>query len=291
MPERPERLERPERPTLGEFLRARREQLTPADVGLPSSGRRRTPGLRREELAVLAGVSVDYVVRLEQGRDNHPSGAVLMALARALRLSDDELVHLKQLAALTSSPELCRGLAAAPVETPPTLRALLDRLDPTPAFVIGPWFDLLAWNTAWGRLMAPVGLLDDPQPNLARFTFTDPRARTAYPDWAATADEQASALRSMSLHRGDEPGCAALLDELQRVPAFAERWSSHQVVEKRRGTKRVRHPQVGEFRVDFEVLLAPDDGDLRLITWLPADEASDDAIRRAVVGGSTLRAV
>lgn len=280
-----------DRPTLAAFLRARRERLRPADVGLPDSGRRRTPGLRREELAVLAGVSVDYIVRLEQGRDTHPSGAVLGALADALRLSDDERVHLKRLAVLTSAPGLCPQGSAAPVEVPPTVRALVERLDPTPAFVIGAWFDLLAWNTAWGRLIAPIGLLDGDRPNLARFTFTDPRARTVYLDWAATADEQASALRSMALDRGDEPAFTELVDELRQVPAFAERWSCHLVVEKRRGTKRLQHPVVGEIRVAYEVLLPPDERDLRLITWLPADEASDDAIRRAVVAGATLRAV
>jgi len=280
-----------DRPTLAAFLRARRERVRPADVGLPTSGRRRTPGLRREELAVLAGVSVDYIVRLEQGRDTHPSGAVLGALAEALRLSDDERVHLKRLAAMTSAPELCPTGSAAPVEVPPTVRALVDRLDPTPTFVIGAWFDLLAWNTAWGRLMAPVGLLDGARPNLARFTFTDPRARTTYLDWAATADEQASALRSMALDRGYEPAFATLVDELRQVPAFAERWSSHHVVEKRRGTKRLQHPTVGEIRVAYEVLLPPDEHDLRLITWLPADEASDDAIRRAISEGAALRAV
>lgn len=280
-----------DRPTLAAFLRARRERVRPADVGLPTSGRRRTPGLRREELAVLAGVSVDYIVRLEQGRDTHPSGAVLGALAEALRLSDDERVHLKRLAAMSSAPQLCPAGSVAPVEVPPTVRALVDRLDPTPSFVIGAWFDLLAWNTAWGRLMAPVGLLDGARPNLARFTFTDPRARTTYLDWAATADEQASALRSMALDRGYEPAFAALVDELRQLPAFAERWSSHHVVEKRRGTKRLQHPTVGEIRVAYEVLLPPDEHDLRLITWLPADEASDDAIRRAITEGTALRAV
>jgi transcriptional regulator with XRE-family HTH domain len=286
--------ERSDIPTLGGFLRARRERLAPADVGLPGSGRRRTPGLRREELAVLAGVSVDYIVRLEQGRDTHPSGAVLAALGHALRLSPEERLHLKRLAAITSAPELCPAATAAtaPIEVPPTVRTLLDRLDPTPAFVIAAWFDLLAWNAAWGRLMAPVGLLDGPRPNLARFTFTDPRARTAYPDWAATADEQASTLRARMLDHGHEAAFTALVEELERVPAFAARWSSHQVVEQRRGTKRLRHPVVGEVQVAYEVLLLPaDHGDLRLITWLPADPASDDAIRRAVVDGSTLRAV
>jgi transcriptional regulator with XRE-family HTH domain len=280
-----------DRPTLADFLRARREQLTPAEVGLPSSGRRRTPGLRREELAVLAGVSVDYIVRLEQGRDSHPSASVLAALADALRLTEDERIHLKRLAAITGATGLCPQATGAPAEVAASVQALLDRLDPTPGFVVGPYFDLLAWNTAWGRLMAPIGLLDGSEPNLARFTFVDARARTAYVDWAATADEQASALRSMSLHFGGVPRFAALLDELQAVPAFAARWSSHQVTEKRRGTKRLRHPVVGELRVAYEVLVLPDDAGQRLVTWLPADEATDDAFRRAIVDGATLRAV
>jgi hypothetical protein len=139
--------------------------------------------------------------------------------------------------------------------------------------------------------MTPVGLLDDAWPNLARFTFSDPGARTAYLDWAATADEQASALRSMTLDRRYQPAFAALAHELRQVPAFAERWSCHLVVEKRRGTKRLQHPVVGEIRIAYEVLLPPDERDLRLITWLPTDEASDDAIRRATLEGSTLRAV
>lgn len=280
-----------DRPALAEFLRARRQRVTPGDVGLPDSGRRRTPGLRREEVAALAGVSVDYLVRLEQGRDTNPSSAVVGALADALLLSDDERLHLFKLAAKSSKAELCPQAATPERTVRPTVQAMLDRLDPTPAFVIGPYFDVLAWNPSWERLTAPLGLLDEPEPNLARYTFLHPTARNAFPEWAATADEQASALRSMAVHYGTEATFAALVDELQQEPAFAARWSAHDVVEKRRGTKSLRHPVVGEVHVAYEVLLLADANDQRLITWLPADEASEQAIRRAVLGETNLRAV
>jgi transcriptional regulator with XRE-family HTH domain len=241
-------------------------------------------------VATLAGVSIDYLVRLEQGRDTNPSGAVLGAIADALRLSPDERIHMKRLAAVGSSPELCPEAVAPEKDVPSSVRQILDRLDPTPAFVIGPYFDLLAWNTAWEWLMGPIGLLDDPEPNLARFTFVRPAARIAYLDWSDTADEQASALRSMAVHYADEPAFAQLVDELQQVPEFAQRWQCHSVIEKRRGTKSLRHPVVGELHVAYEVMLLPDDVQ-RLVTWLPADDASDAAIRRAVVGEASLRAV
>ena len=137
--------------TVAEFLRARREQLQPADVGLPDNGRRRTPGLRREEVATLAGVSIDYLVRLEQGRDTKPSPSVIAALADALRLDDEQRRQLYTLAMISQSAELCpapRPLARA---VAPTVTALLERLGPTPAFVVGPANDVLAWNDAWER--------------------------------------------------------------------------------------------------------------------------------------------
>ena len=145
---------------LGEYLRARREQLQPADVGLPTSGRRRTPGLRREEVATLAGVSIDYLVRLEQGRDVNPSAGVLAGLAAALRLDDDERMHLFKLAAISGSSELCPAARAVAVDIPPSIRQLLERLDPTPAFVLGAAGDVLAANRAWETIVRPLGMLD-----------------------------------------------------------------------------------------------------------------------------------
>lgn len=277
---------------LGEFLRARREGLSPGEVGLPDSGRRRTPGLRREEVAALAGVSIDYLVRLEQGRDTNPSYSVLAAIAEALRLSDDERHHLLKLGAVTAIPELCTEMDPPVREVAPTVRLLLDRLDPTPAFVSGPMFDILAWNAAWEQLVAPLGLLEHPtDPNLARFTFLHPGARSTYPDWDDSADEQAHGLRAMAPRFSSEPRFQALLADLEDAPGFAERWSAYGVAEKRRRTKRVVHPAVGELRIAHEVLELPDSADQRVIVWLPADDATDDALRRATVGTSTLRAV
>ena len=121
---------------LGTFLRSRREAVTPAEVGLPDGPRRRTPGLRRAELATLAGVSVDYLIRIEQGRDTHPSPQVLAALAEALRLSEDDLNHLRQLAVISNGVELCPHARAAARAVRPTVRAVLERLEPAPAFVV-----------------------------------------------------------------------------------------------------------------------------------------------------------
>src|SRR4051812_27173108 len=171
--------------TVAEFLRARRDQLQPADVGLPDSGRRRTPGLRREEVATLAGISIDYLVRLEQGRDTRPSPSVITALADALRLDDDQRRELYMLAMISQTSELCpapRPLARA---VAPTVTALLKGLGTTPAFVAGPASDVLGWNDAWEQLVRPLGMLDGALPNLARHVFLHPDARNVYPDWIA----------------------------------------------------------------------------------------------------------
>jgi transcriptional regulator with XRE-family HTH domain len=277
----------PDRPALAEFLRARREQLRPADVGLPSTGRRRTPGLRREELATLAGVSIDYLIRLEQGRDTNPSTAVLTALATALRLSDDERVHLFKLAAITGHPELCPYSVGLVNEVAPNVRELLDRLHPTPAFVAGPASHVLAWNPAWEAVVGPLGMLDEHAPNLAQYVFFDPRSREAYLDWDVAATEQVSQLRAARVRIGPSPGLEAMLERLQKVPEFASRWSAHGVAEKRRGEKRLVHPEVGELRLAFEVLLLPHDGEQRLITWLAADVETARALSALTTGGSS----
>jgi transcriptional regulator with XRE-family HTH domain len=267
--------------TVAEFLRARREQLQPADVGLPDNGRRRTPGLRREEVATLAGVSIDYLVRLEQGRDTKPSPGVIAALADALRLDDEQRRQLYMLAMVSQGAELCpapRPLARA---VAPTVTALLDRLGPTPAFVVGPANDVLAWNDAWEALVRPLGMLDDAMPNLARHVFLHPDARAVYPDWVAAADEQVSRLRTATGRWGEDESLVALMDELRTTPNFTERWSRFATTEKRRGTTQIVHPDRGRLRLDYEVLLLPDDVDgQRLITWLPADDATATALSR-----------
>jgi transcriptional regulator with XRE-family HTH domain len=267
---------------VAELLRARREQLQPADVGLPDSGRRRTPGLRREEVATLAGVSIDYLVRLEQGRDTRPSAGVIAALADALRLDDEERRQLYTLAMVSQSGELCPAARPLAREVAPTVTALLERLGTTPAFVAGPANHVLAWNDAWERLVRPLGMLDGAVPNLARHVFLHPSARAVYPDWEVAADEQVSRLRAATARWGDDDDFAALMDELRTAPDFSERWSSFPTTEKRRGTTQIVHPDLGELRLNYEVLLLADDVDeQRLITWLPADDATATALAGA----------
>ncbi|MEY2567663.1 MAG: hypothetical protein QOE35_2192 [Actinomycetota bacterium] len=272
--------------TVAEFLRARREHLKPADVGLPDNGRRRTPGLRREEVATLAGVSIDYLIRLEQGRDTRPSASVIAALADGLRLDDDDRRQLYRLSAVAQSSELCPSAQPLRREVAPTVTALLEALDPTPSFVADPANDVLAWNEAWDRLVRPLGMLDDPEPNLTRHLFLHPEARAVYRDWEAVADEQVSRLRLAAARWGEDDGFAALVDELLTVPDFHDRWSSFTTTEKRRGTTRLVHPDLGEVRVAYEVLLLPGDDEHQLVTWLPADDAAATAL-----GGTADKAV
>jgi transcriptional regulator with XRE-family HTH domain len=267
--------------TVAEFLRARRDQLQPSDVGLPDSGRRRTPGLRREEVATLAGVSIDYLVRLEQGRDTKPSPSVIAALADALRLDDGERRLLYTLAMVSQSGELCPKPRPLVREVAPTVTALLKGLDPTPAFVAGPANDVLAWNDAWEQLVRPLGILDGALPNLARHVFLHTDARTVYPDWSAAADEQVSRLRAATGRWGDDEDLKVLLDELHAAPDFNDRWSVFAATENRRGTTRIVHPNLGRLRLNYEVLLLPDDvEEQRLVTWLPADDATAAALAR-----------
>jgi transcriptional regulator with XRE-family HTH domain len=261
---------------LGAFLRARREALQPADVGLPDSGRRRTPGLRREEVAALAGVSMDYLIRLEQGRDTRPSSSVLMALADALQLDEDGRTHLKVLACVNGAGELCPAAVDAAREVPATVTRLIEGLA-MPAYVVTPYHDVVSMNDSWRALVAPLGLLERDEPNLAWFTFRHPRATEVYPDWDDVAAHQVSALRAASVRWGTDPRMDALVADLQEVPAFAERWSAHAVAEKRRGEKRLLHPDLGPLRIAFEVLLLPDANEPRLVSWLPADARTETA--------------
>lgn len=146
---------------------------------------------------------------------------------------------------------------------------------------MGPANDVLAWNDAWEQLVRPIGMFDGAVPNLARHVFLHPDARTFYPDWPGAADEQVSRLRAATARWGDDDGFAALMDELRSAPDFVERWSIFAPTEKRRGTMRVVHPAFGGLRFNYEVLLLADDVDeQRLVTWLPADDATAAALAR-----------
>jgi transcriptional regulator with XRE-family HTH domain len=279
---------------LGAFLRARRERTAPRDVGLPGSGRRRTPGLRREEVATLAGVSVDYLVRLEQGRDVHPSAEVLLALADAMRMTDDERRHLFHLGVQSGNEAICSTVTGGDITdvVAPTVVALIGALDPTPAFVVAAGGDVLTWNDAWAAVAGALGLLDAAPaavPNLPRFVFGHPSARTVFPEWRAIADEQVGRLRRAVATWPEDAGLRACVEELRQEPEFELRWRAHPVSEKRRGSKHLAHPLVGDLHVSVEVLDLADDGGQQVVSWLPADEAT--AARLAELTTPRLRLV
>jgi transcriptional regulator with XRE-family HTH domain len=261
------------------FLRSRREQLRPEQVGLRSVGRRRTPGLRREELATLAGLSVEYLERLEQGRDTNPSIAVLAALAEALRLSDDEKRHLAMLAMKRHGATLAPAPHPVSEEPRSTMRALLDHLDPTPACLLGPIYNLVAWNRAWETVVRPLGALDEDRPSFARFHFLNPKAHQIFAesDWAAIADELVGWLRSAQPDWGSDDEFRDLVEDLDAVPEFARRWAAHPVAFRQPGSRRLLHPVGGILRFTIEVLLVGE-ADHWLQLWVPYDEETTSAI-------------
>jgi transcriptional regulator with XRE-family HTH domain len=230
---------------IGQFLRARRERVRPEDVGLPDFGRRRVPGLRREELATLAGVSADYYVRLEQGRERHPSEQVIDALARALQLDDDATAHLHELA----RPAPRRRRAKRTERVRPELLRLLEAWAGTPAMVTGRHLDVLAANSLATALHG--GFTRGH--NLVRTLFLDPAARDRYPDWDGVAKDTVAALRASVGPDLDDPHLTDLVGELSlKSERFRSLWARHDVREKTHGSKRFVHPQVGELELHYE---------------------------------------
>lgn len=273
------------RSAFAELLVARRAELRPEDVGLPGGGRRRTPGLRREEVAVLAGVSADYLARLEQGRDTNPSMAVVDALGTALRFNETERAHFGWLALTTGSESRCPSTAFDPVldQVPAALRSVLDALAPTPAFALGPRANVLAWNSAWEDLAAPLGLLDDKdQVNLAVWTFRHPLARTTVTDWAQFADYLADQLARTRLRRPDDERIAAIIAFLCTEPEFARRWQPHRLAEDIPSLLGFEHPSRGTLTFTVQTLSA--DRDQQVVIWLPRQTAARAPELRLVPG-------
>ncbi|MFI9311385.1 helix-turn-helix transcriptional regulator [Streptomyces triculaminicus] len=267
---------------LGAFLRTRRSRLRPQDVALPDfGGRRRVAGLRREEIAQLAGVSVDYYIRMEQGRAANPSPAVLDALARALRLDEDETRHLHRLA--QSRPVTRHGDRSRPErqQVRPMLRRLLDELRDVPALVMGRRMDVLAWNTAASALLGDYAALTPAERNIPRITFLDPASRDLYADWTACARENVAYLRWEAGRYPDDPHLAGLIGELSvKSEDFRRWWAEHPVQDKTSGTKRFHHPLVGDLHLTYETLRATDDPDQALITYAAEPRTpSHDALR------------
>ncbi|WP_033288791.1 helix-turn-helix domain-containing protein [Amycolatopsis jejuensis] len=242
---------------LGDFLRARRSRLRPEDAGLPRfPGPRRVPGLRREELAQLAGVSVSYYTRLEQGQSGNASDAILAALADALRLDDHELAHLRDLATRRPRPPRRPPAERLSRET----RELLGTFTSVPALVLGRRTDVLAWNALGHALLAghvDVTAPDRPaeRPNLARMTFLDPHTRDLYADWPRKARAVVGHLRLVAGKYPDDSLLASLVGELSvRSPEFAALWGDHRVRPCEADRYDVRHPLVGSLTVTQHVL-------------------------------------
>jgi transcriptional regulator with XRE-family HTH domain len=263
---------------LREFLRSRRARITPEDAGLPPrSGIRRVPGLRREEVAQLAGVSVDYYVRLERGRGTNVSEGVLDAVARALCLNDTERGHLFALA----KPTRTRRRPMPPQRVRPGLYRILDTLTGNPALVLGHRSDVLASNRLARALYTDFEALPQRERNMARFVFLDPAARELYVDWERSAR---GTVASLHLHAGahpDDPRLAELVGELSlRDGDFRRWWADHDVLNRSHGSKRYRHPLVGELTLDYEALNPTGDPEqtLGLHTAEPGSP-SEDALR------------
>ncbi|MEV6578747.1 helix-turn-helix transcriptional regulator [Streptomyces sp. NPDC051582] len=267
-----------DRTPLGEFLRARREGLKPCEAGLPAYGRRRVPGLRREEVALLAGVSSDYYMRLEQGRETSPSPQVIDALAAALRLDEETHEHLRR---LPRAPHPRPGAPSAGQDrVSPQLRRLLDSWPDTPAFVLGPALDVLAHNALAAALHSGFRSFD----NLARMVFLDPAGRDFHQDWARAAHSCVSEIRAAYGLDPDGPRINEVVDTLRaKSPEFAELWSRHEVKGKTRQAKVFAHPEAGPLEIQFSAFTVNDAPHQQLVVY-QAEPGSATAAALARLG-------
>lgn len=252
------------RDELAEFLRARRARVTPTDVGLPCGDRRRTPGLRRQEVAQLAGMSIDYYIRLEQARGPHPSRQVLGALARALLLSQDERTHLFHLAGQPLEPARIRD------DVPASVLHLITFLEEVPAYVVNARGDIRAWNPMAGALMGGLNALPPEQLNVIRWVFLSPQIAEYLSDEEKGRFARAS-VADLRVSAGRYPGdreLQALVAEMHALsPEFAELWAQHDVEIRREQRKQIIHPAVGVIDTICQVMLVPDRDDLRLVLY------------------------
>jgi transcriptional regulator with XRE-family HTH domain len=267
------------RAELSEFLRTRRARLKPQDVGLPDFGRhRRVPGLRREELAQLAGVSVAYYTRLEQGNGRNVSAEVLDAIARALRLTDAESAHLTHLA----KPKQHKKKPSAPTQhVRVALRQLLDTIDTVPAYITGRRSDILVWNRMAAAVFGDWSELPPPERNWARLVFLRPEYRDLFVEWDQKASDIVSMLRMDAGCHPDDPRLSALVGELSvKSEEFRRLWATHDVKEKTYGVKRLHHPLLGDLTLHFEGFRLSDDSEQALITYhAEPGSPSADALR------------
>lgn len=261
------------RAEVGAFLRARRSELTPAQVGLPEDGTtRRVPGLRRDEVARLATISVDYYTRIEQGR-LQASATVLGSLVRALRLDEGQQAYLYELAGKV--PAVRRRTPAQRVR--PSVQRMLDAFDHQPAMVLGRYNDILAWNRAAAALYQDFGRLSPSERNYTRLLFLDPASRTLFVDWEDAGRLSAARLRMETASNPHDPRLAELVGELSvRSAEFREWWNGRIVSAASYGPKRYRHPVVGPLTLDCDTWMSPDDPDVTFLVITAAPGSPED---------------
>ncbi|GAA1752744.1 helix-turn-helix transcriptional regulator [Streptomonospora arabica] len=267
---------------LGAYLRARRELVTPEQAGIPNIGVRRAPGLRREEVAMLAGISADYYLRLERGRDRNPSVQVLEAIARVLQLDDDHFAHLLD---LVSAAARQRRRRARKETVPPGALKLLDSLV-QPAFIEGRYFDILASNSL-AKALDPRLVVGG---NQLRDMFLDPGQQRLYPEWENVTECFIANLRQSVGNDVEDPRFADLVGELSLAsPLFRRLWARHEVRGQRGTPIRLDHPQIGELTLNRERLSVGGAEDLKLVVYHP-DAGSDDAGKLALLASADLPA-
>ncbi|GAA4313791.1 helix-turn-helix transcriptional regulator [Streptomyces venetus] len=264
---------------IGDFLRSRRARIQPAEVGLPSYGRRRVPGLRREEVAQLAGVSVDYYVRLEQGRGPSVSDAVLDAVARVLRLDGAEHDYLRAVA----RPRRRDADRRAASGVRPGIQLILDGMERNPAYVLDHRMDVLGWNALADALLDFEGT-GSGERNIARRVFLDPASRDVYPHWAEIAGQTVAHLRLQAGHHPGDAATAELVAELSRASGdFRRLWADHAVDPCDHGVKHLRHPVAGLLTLPYETLTIPGAPDQMIVAYAP-EAGSETAERLALLG-------
>jgi transcriptional regulator with XRE-family HTH domain len=268
---------------LGDFLRTRRARLRPEDVGLASYGARRVPGLRREELAQLAGVSTTYYIRLEQGQSVNASDHVLDAIARALQLDEDETAHLRNLARPVRRK---RRQNARPEAARAGTRQLIAAMDGVAAVVMDRRSDVLAWNRLGHQLLASHYDFNSPnsiasRPNLTRMLFLDPHTHELYTRWEEEARRSVASLRLVAGRHPDDQHLAELIGQLSmRSTEFAALWSRHPVLNCTFGVKYFHHPVIGRLELAFEVVQLPDNSGHRILMYSAEPGSPSEAALR-----------
>lgn len=276
-----------DRPELAAFLRSRRDRLRPSDVGLPGGDttRRRTPGLRRQEVAQLAGISVEYYVRLEQGRGPRPSRQVLSALARALMLTGDEREYLFRI--VGENPPAVVGPST---ELLPAIRYLIDSLTETPAYVVNARYDVLAWNTMATHFIGDLSGYPVEDRNMIRWTFSRLPHEAIWSDEGARRFTRATVadLRAAYARFPGDPGIGSLVTELLGTsPAFAEMWEQRDVEVRRGMLKRIDHPVAGPLEFDCQVLRISDSDQTMIVYCAQPGSPTEAAFKRLAAGVHT----